>query len=320
MPVNSQRGLFHKLTKSLFSGLKYSVNLFGEAGRNFVEDSCFRSSAALSFYSLISIAPLVLITIEVGGLFVDSTSVRDEVIEVFRNLIGDRGADGVFILMDSLLLEDSGVLPISFGVLLLIFSATTILVQVKNGFNEVFGIAPLEGKKGFLKQFFDRLVSIGLIISLGFALIISLTLDTVIVTLVGMISARFETLSLILLQVLQNLLALMLVYIVIFSMYRYLTDVQIRRRYLLSSALVTTIVLLIGKFFIGWYIGHSNLAELSGGASSVIILMLWVYYSSLIIFFGAELIKAQADFANYDYLPGKYSKRVKLIEVDVDDN
>lgn len=296
--------------------LSYSWRVFKRAILDFIDDNCLRSSAALSFYTLISIAPVIYITIAVGSIFIDSVTVRDEVTAAFREFIGEEGAEGVFVLMDTLRTEESGSLSIIFGLLLLVFSATTILVQVKNGFNEIFAVKPLEGRQGLIKQLWDRLVSMGLVLSLGFAMIISLSLDAIVVALVDLIAQRFETVSLLLLQVLQNGLALTLVFGVLYAMFRWLADVHVQRRFLLRGAALTTLILLLGKFVIAWYIGRNSLTSLGGAASSIVVLMLWVYYSSLILFFGAEIVKAQTIVSKAPYHPTKFARRVKVVEVE----
>ncbi|MEX0618665.1 MAG: YihY/virulence factor BrkB family protein [Pseudohongiellaceae bacterium] len=300
----------------MLNWLKYSWRVLRTAGTDFGSDNCFRSSAALSFYTLFSMAPIVWITISVASIFVDSTVVRDEITGAFRNLIGDEGSEGVFALLDTLRTQQSGVFAVLTGLGVLVFSATTILVQIKNGFNEIFKVRAVEGRKGWLKIIVDRLVSMGLILSLGFAMIISLMLDTLIVSVVNFFSRNFEALSLFLLQALQNLIAFGLIYLVIYSMFRWLSDVDVDGKFLLRGALFTTVVLLIGKFAIGWYIGQSNLAAIGGAASSVVVLMLWVYYSSVILFFGAEVVKAQTLVNHQTYKPSRYARKVKLIDVE----
>lgn len=303
----------------MWRGLKYAWNVLFRSVIAFFGDGCFRFSAALSFYTLFSIAPIVLITLYVAGIFFDDSTFREEITERFRELIGEQGAQGIFILMEVVADEDEdATFSLVAGLAFLAFSATTIFVQIKNGFNDIFLVRAVEGRKGWIKLLRDRVVSFGLVISLGFAMIISLVLDTLILSLVQYVTRDMEELSLVLVQVFQNLLILALVFGVILALFRWLPDAVIPRHFLYIGALITTILLLLGKFLIGWYISRSNFSELGGAAASIVILMLWVYYSSVILFLGAEVVKAQTEVSRLPYHAGPYAKKVKVVEIDDD--
>src|SRR5690606_21977295 len=135
----------------------------------------------------------VLITLYLAGIFFDDATFREEITERFRILIGEQGAQGLFVLMEVVSTED-GTSPISLATTIgfLVFSATTIFVQIKNGFNDIFKVRAMEGRKGWIKLLRDRLVSFGIVLSLGFAMITSLVLDTLILTLVQYLTRDFE--------------------------------------------------------------------------------------------------------------------------------
>lgn len=295
--------------------LKYAWKVTKTAIPSFIADHCFRFSAALSFYTLFSIAPLILLAIYIAGIFADDAVVRDQVTSQFQNLIGTQGANGVRTLMDTLHREDQSTFSLIAGIGLLLYSATNIFIQIQTSFNQVFMVKALEGKS-FKKLIIDRLISLGMVLSLGFIMIISLVLDSIVVTFIDFLSNAFDELSVAMAMIAQYGLMLVLVFGVIYALIRFLPDVVIPKRFLFKGSIITALLLLIGKFGIGWYIGNSNFSELGGASSGVIILMLWVYYSSVILFFGGELIKAMAKVSDVYIKSTKYAKRIKYVEVD----
>lgn len=298
--------------------LKYIWKVIKNTAIGFNEDNCFRYSAALSFYTLFSIAPVVMIAIYVAGLFADDAAVRNEITTQFTNLMGERGAEGIMILMESLRREDQSVFSLIIGLGILLFSATNIFIQIQTSFNEIFKVKVREGK-GVIKLLLDRAISLGMILSLGFIMIITLVLDAIVVRFVDTLSQYFSDLSIGLAAIAEYIIILGIVTSVIAALFRVLPDVIVYKKYLWRSAFITTILLLIGKFGIGWYIGNSNLSQLGGASSSVIILMLWVYYTSLILFVGAELIRAQLSIGEREITPNKYAIRIKSVKIEDDD-
>jgi membrane protein len=156
---------------------------------------------------------------------------------------------------------------------------------------------------------------LGMILSLGFIMIISLVLDALVVGFINRLSNRFSEMSIGFAALAEYTIMLAIVTGVIAALFKLLPDVVIYRKYLWRSAFITTILLLIGKFGIGWYIGNSNLSQLGGASSSVIILMLWVYYTSLILFIGAELIRAQLSVGDKEITPKSYAVRIEPVKI-----
>ena len=292
----------------------YAWKVLKTAVPSFLADHCFRFSAALSFYTLFSIAPLILLAIYIAGIFADDAVVRDQVTTQFENLIGTQGASGVRTLTDTLHREDQNTFSLIAGAGILLYSATNIFIQVQTSFNEIFKVKAIEGKS-FKKLVIDRLISLGMVLSLGFIMIISLIVDSIVVTFVDFLSNTFDELSVAMAMVAQYGLILLLIYGVIYSLIRFLPDVVIPKRFIFKGSLITALLLLVGKFGIGWYIGNSNFSKLGGASSGVIILMLWVYYSSVILFFGGELIKAMAKVSDVYIRSTRYAKRIKYVEL-----
>jgi len=294
--------------------LRYIWDVLQGAISSFFEEQCVRYSAALSFFALFSLAPMILIAVQVAGFLAENIDFQEQVIEQFSQLVGSQGAQGIEILMESLEDEEASIIQIVIGTVVLLFSATSIFVQLQTSFNNIYSVRVKEGKN-ILKQFVSRLISLGMILSLGFIMITSLIIDSAIRILESYIGYIFQNLTSFILIAVQYFALIGLVYLVIYALFNFLPDVTIKNKFKVRGSIFVTLLLVFGKFAIGWYIGNSQFSELGGASASVIVLMVWIYYSSLILFFGACLIKSMARVENMEISPRRFAIRIKSIEV-----
>ncbi len=298
--------------------LIYSWNVLGAAVRNFMADNCFRYAASLSFYALFSIAPMVLISVHIASLVAYDVNFQKEITQQFTQLVGPQGAEGITILLDNLEEENSSTFQLIAGTLVLVFSATNIFVQLQEAFNEIFSVKAAQGK-GLIKKLLNRLISLGVILSLGFILIVSLVIDSAIVLMQNYLTAAFPGIAVVVIGALQYLILAGLAMLEIYALLHYLPDVTIKRSYKIKGTILIALLMLAGKTMISWYIGNSRFSELGGATASVIVLMLWIYYSSLIVFFGAEVIKAMGQVDDIVFFPRRYAVRVETITISEDE-
>jgi membrane protein len=286
-----------------------------KAVNGFIDDNCFQYSAAVSFYTLFSLAPIVLITVYTAGLFAGNESVMAELTGFLNQTVGADSTEAVILLVETIQTDTRNVLylVLSFGFLLI--SATTVFVQFKDSFNRIFRIVSRK-EAGFLKVLFDRAVSFGMILLLGLAMIFSLIVDSVLIGLFDLLSENYESVRIVLTSLGGNLLTFIMIFFAILTMFYILPDVRSRRKPWVIGSLVTAILLVLGKFGVGVIIGNSSLNELTGASSSIIILMLWVYYSSIIVFFGVELVKAMAERGDKEVKAGRFARKMKMVEID----
>lgn len=282
---------------------------------SFVSDRCFQFSAAVSFYTLFSIAPIVSILIYIGSIFADDATISEELNFYLSQFFSSESVEGVLILVENLQRDGSNLLSLIAGILILIFSATNLFIQLKESFNDIFHVKPKEGK-GLIKALVDRSIAFGMLVFLGVGLFLSLVIDSILISFFDFFSAYFETSDVVFAGIGGNIVTLIIVSLAVLCMFYFLPDVSIRKRLLIYGSLITAFLLFLGKFIVGWIIANSSFTQLTGASSSVIILMLWIYYSSMILFFGAEIIKAMAESAGGGIVPNKYSTRIKYIEVD----
>jgi membrane protein len=281
---------------------------------NLIEDKCFRSSAALSFYALFSIAPIIYLAVYIASLVASDVDFQRQITEQFSLLVGDKAANGISVLLDTLNQKDQSRFQLIVGMAVLVFSATNIFIQIQTTFNEIYRVQAQVGV-GMVKQVLNRVISLGIILSLGFLLIISLVLDSVVIAFRDYLFAILNDAALVVMQLTQVLLTITLVTGVIYAMFQFLPDVYIPKRYKIRGSLLVATMLLLGKYAISFYIGNSKLSELGGASASVIVLMLWIYYTSMILFLGAEAIKGMAEIDGHHLLPRRFATKVRTIVV-----
>lgn len=283
------------------------------AAAGFTKDQCARYAAALSFYALFSLAPMVLIAVEVASFLAEDVDFQRQITNQFSQLVGQRGAEGIEVLMESLEDEDVSKFQLIAGLAMLLFSATNIFIQLQTSFNNIYSVRAQEGK-GFLKQLVNRLISAGMVLSLGFIMITSLIIDSLIVLMEEYLNIVFQGLTSFLVMLLQYGVLLSIIFLIIYALFHFLPDVSIKSEYKVKGTVLITVLLVAGKFLIGWYIGNSRFGELGGAAASIVILMIWIYFSSLILFFGAEVIKALAQFHDTELEPRRFAVKMQFIE------
>ncbi|MES2625058.1 MAG: YihY/virulence factor BrkB family protein [Pseudomonadota bacterium] len=294
--------------------IKYAFRVLVRTVKNFTGDYCFRYSASLSFYTLFSIAPMVMVSVHAAGILASDIDFQGELIRQFTNLVGERGAEGVTVLIDTLEDEETTGFQLMIGTVVLAFSATNIFVQLQSAFNEIFSV--VSSGRGWIKKILDRVISLGIILSLGLVMMVSLVIDSAVVLLQAWLIAMFPDIAVIFISLIQYLVLALLATAEIYALLHFLPDVHIPTKYKLRGCVFITLLLVFGKSAIGWYIGNSQFNELGGASASVIVLMLWIYYSSLIVFFGAELIKSMATIDNVVLRPKRYASKVESVLVE----
>jgi membrane protein len=248
-----------------------------------------RLGAALAYYSIFSVGPLVLIAIAVAGLLFGQDAVRGEVSAQMQGFLGNSGAQAVQSMLADASRPREGIFATVFGVGTLLFAAVGVVVQLKDALNTVWGV---EIKKSGVWQFIRTyLVSLAGVLSLGFLLLVSLLVSTV---LAAGSKSLAPYLPEALLQVVSSAVSFAFITVLFAMMFKWLPDAEVAWRDVWAGAAVTALLFEIGKFLIGLYIGKQGLESTFGAAASLVVLLIWVYYSSQIVLMGAEFTRAYA--------------------------
>lgn len=261
--------------------------------QRFYGDEAFQLAAALAYYSLLSMAPLLLITVGVAGAFFSDGRVHMELIDQMRALIGEEGAMLTQMVIDHTQSEERSAWSLFLGGLLMFAGAATVFAELQHALNRVWRV---EAKPGyaivsFIKQ---RLLSFTLVLAIGFLLMVSLVISAVLGVLHAYLDARLASAALFW-QALDLVISFGLSCVLVALMFKYLPDVEIEWRDTWLGAVVTSMLFIVGKHAIGLYLGQTTIASSFGAAGSVVVFMIWVYYAALILLFGAEITQAVAD-------------------------
>ena len=259
----------------------------------FIDDNGTKLSASLAYYTIFSIAPLLLVVITLLGLFYKQTEVTAEIFNQVSQLVGKTGADQLKSMLDNISTQQNATVFNIIGILILVFGATGIFTEIQSSINYIWSIRA-KPKKSWLKYISDRLLSFSLIIGCGFLLLVTLFINVLMDVLSERLHRFLGDSNAILLKV-TNIGLLYIVVTFLFAViYKVLPDARIHWKDALRGAGFTGVLFLIGKFLIGYYLGSSKSITTYGAAASLIILLSWVYYSSIILYFGAEFTKVYA--------------------------
>ncbi len=265
--------------------------LVRESVIGWMDHNASRTGAALAFYTVFSLAPILLLSIAIAGLFFGEQAARGEIFEQIRGLIGPSGAAAVQLVVQNAGESGAGTLTTVFSILTVIVGATTALVELKAGLDKIWEVPPAR-RQGFWYFIRTRLLSIGVILALAFLLLVSLVVSAGLAALEKF--SRGEHLFNIALAWLNFTVAFLLVAALFATIYKVLPSVRIAWRDVIVGALVTAALFSVGKYVIGVYIGNSGLGSTYGAAGSIILLLVWVYYSAQIFLFGAEFTRTYA--------------------------
>jgi membrane protein len=245
-------------------------------------------AAALSYYTLLSLAPLVLMTVSLAGLVFERAAVEGRVASEIRGLVGHEGAEVVQTVMRNTHDREKGAISVVIGTIFLLVGATTVFVQLQSSLNRIWKV-DTSLRESVVQSFIkERLLSLAMVLGIGFLLLVSLLVNTAL-TAVGD-SARLAVGDSPVFLHAVNALASFTVITGLFAMiFKLLPDAPVTWRDVWFGAILTSVLFTLGKFVLGLYLGRSGIGSAYGAAGSLVVMTVWVYYASLILFFGAEL-------------------------------
>ena len=282
----------------------------------FIADNILKYSASLAYYTILSLAPLLIIILYVTGILFGKEAISGELYGQIKDLVGSDAALQVQTSIQNIHLSTDNLFASSFGVVLLLVGATGIFGEIQDSLNRIWGLK-LTLRKVWWKLIMDRLISFSLIVSLGFVLIVSLLLNALVAALSSRIGQLFSASGETLLWIMDNILSLAITTLLFGTIFKVLPDAKIKWKDVLIGAFMTSVLFALGKYAIGFYIGNSNLSNIYGAAGSVMVLMIWVYYSAAILYLGAVFTKVYATNFGGKIYPNAYSVWIKIEEITV---
>ena len=284
--------------------------------KGFSNDRITKMSSSLSYYTLFSMAPLLIIIISLSGIFLGQDAAQGKIYDQLSNFIGSNAASQLQTMIQNASLSGKSKLAAIIGIATLIVGATTVFAQIQDTINYIWGIKP-KPKKSWLNFLKNRFLSFSVIIGLAFLLLVSLTLSTLIDGFSEALKAHFPQITVVFLYIINTLITLIVTALIFGAIFKVLPDAKIRWKDVLTGAITTAVLFMLAKFGISFYISKSNVGTTYGAAGSLVILLLWVYFSAMILYFGAEFTKAYAVEFGAEIRPDDYAVTTKIVEVEV---
>jgi membrane protein len=257
-----------------------------------MEDEAPRLSASLAFYTVLSLAPLVVLVPQIVDNLLGSTASQTQIVNHAANLIGSQGADAVRQMMTSARVPQGDGFASVMSLVTLFFGASGVFVELRSAMNKIWDVAPKQ-HDGLVRLVRERLVSFIIVLAAGFLLLISLVVSAVLSALSAYVAATVPAGKL-LVGVGDFLVSFTGISMLFALIFKYLPETNLAWRNVRSGAVVTALLFTIGKLLIGAYLGNAGVGEAYGGGGSMIVVLVWVYYSSMIFLFGAELTRVIA--------------------------
>ena len=274
--------------------LKETISVLKQTFSEWIEDQAPTLGAALAYYTVFSLAPLIIIAISIAGLVFGNEAAQGQIFDQLRGLLGDESGRAMQVMVQNASAKPAtGLVATLAGFAMLLFGASGVFGQLQTSLNAIWGVQPKPGR-GILGIIRDRILSFGFILVVGFLLLVSLLLTAAIAFVghrFGDMVPGMEALA----QILNSIFSLAVITLLFAMIFKFLPDARIAWHDVWIGAFITAALFTLGKFGLGLYLGKSGVASSYGAAGSLIVLLLWVYYSSQIVFFGAEFTQVYAN-------------------------
>ncbi len=264
-----------------------------DAGNNWLEDKAMRMGAALAYYTAFSIAPLLIIAIGIASLVFGQAAAQKQIVGQVSGVIGQPAATAIQDMLQHTWSTSGGVWATVVGIIVLLIGSTGVFVELQDSLNTIWKVTPRPGRP-IWEILSERFLSFTVVIGIGFLLLVSLLVSAALSALGGFLTPTSQPGSVVLWQVINNLISFAFITLLFAFMLKALPDVKIPWRSVWIGAILTALLFSVGKYLIGVYIGRTSTASAFGAAGSLVLILVWVYYSALIFLFGVELTRVYA--------------------------
>lgn len=290
--------------------------LFKETGLEFMENNSFQKGAALAYYTIFALPPMLIIIISAAGYFFGEQAVSGEIYYRIKELIGTEAAYSVQKMVENINEFSSVTFATLIGIVALFIAATGLFVSLQDSLNEIWSVKP-KPKREYLKLLLDRFLSFGMILFVAIILLLSLLSNTILVVIGDFLTNQFSGWVVYLLHVANFVSSLMIMTFLFAAIFKFLPDAKILWRDVWVGALVTAVLFSIFRGLIGLYLGTNDVGSIYGAAGSVVIILTWVFFVSQIMFFGAVFTFVYSRKFGHNIFPSDYAVRVVRQEVEI---
>ncbi len=293
------------------SGWEVIVNTFNA----FSDDKVTKLSASLAYYTVFSMGPLLVVIISFCGLFLKREAIEGKIYGILQGFLGSDTAKELQDIIRHAAVSDKSSVVATIGIVTLLLGATSVFAEIQDSINSIWGLKP-KPKRGWLKMVQNRFLSFSVIVSLGFLLLVSLSISGLIEVVNKHLQVSFPQITVAIFYVVNWVLTLGISTLIFAVIFRVLPDAEIRWKDVFVGSLITAVLFSLGKFGISIYISQTKVGSTYGAAGSLVILLVWIYYSSIILYLGAEFTKAYAVKYGAPIRPNSYAVTTKQIEVE----
>jgi membrane protein len=286
-PNSSNLMLYKKKIKSF-------LKITGSAAKRWWVKDPFMQSAVIAYYAIFSIPGLLVMIISISNLFFQRDVITGNLYTQIASIMGEETAKQVRDMIISVSKTDKSLLATIIGFVVVIVGATGVFIELQKALNLIWEVK-VKPRRAILTLIRTRLFSFGLIVSVGFLLLISLIITTILAALSGWVLNHWPNIVLVIFYVLKFIISFGVVMLLFALMFKILPDAKIQWKHLWLGSVLTALLFLLGKTAIGFYLSKTNPGSAYGAAGSIILILLWVSYSSMIFFYGAEITRATAD-------------------------
>ncbi|MDQ3192555.1 MAG: YihY/virulence factor BrkB family protein [Bacteroidota bacterium] len=278
----------------------------------------FRQSAIIAFYAIFSLPALLVIIVSVAGYAFGEKAVQGKISEEIAKMMGKGAAQNIEQMIAQAAQTEATLLATVIGIGVLLFGATTVFFQLQKSLNRIWGVRP-KPEKAFLKYLKDRLFSFGLILAIGFLMLISLVLTSLLAFLGSWFQQKFPDFLYVIVNIISFIVSLGVISVLFALMFKILPDAKIKWKSVWVGAIVTAVLFEIGKYLIGIYFSQADPVSVYGGAGSIVLILLWVSYVCMILFLGAEFTRQYAIKFGHGISPTENAELVPQIYQDMEE-
>lgn len=286
-----------------------TIDLLRDTFREFSNDNCATYAAALAYATVFALPALLMLVFSLVGMFVDPAQFRGQVVAEIQKLMGQQGANMIAQIITDTQGPGKGIMAV-WGMLMLIAGATGAFIALQDALNTAWGVKP-DPKQGGVKPFIvKRILSFGMIFVIGFLLLVSFVIGAAVSAFGNALTNMIGQAGAFIAQTVQIAFGLFVAWALFGAIFKVLPDAKIEWRDVRTGALITAILFTIGRSGIGYYLGHSNAASTFGTASALAVLLIWIYYASIILLIGAEFTQVWVQHHDRAIVPEKGAVRI----------
>ena len=279
----------------------------------FSDDNGLKLSASLSYYTAFSLGPLLLLLISLAGLFFGREAIQGQLFSEINGMLGNQAAAQIQEIVKNLELSGKTTTALVIGAITLIIGATTVFADIQDSINTIWRVKA-KPKRGWLKVLKDRLLSSSLIVGLGFLLIVSLVVNGALKALNDAMIRYFPDVTVVLFNIINVVVSFIVISVLFGIIFKVLPDVNIHWKDVRMGAFFTSLLFMLGRFLIGLYIETAGTASTYGAAGSIIVILIWVYYTAAIMYLGAEFTRVYANYIGLRIEPAEFAVYVETTE------